>query len=93
MKQNDFCRKRSFATILNFMRQKNFVANSHISSSEGPMVPTMPPFSYWGGRSSPVGKKDKLDRHFMGTSRQSMLFNGNFVTFLKLHYMLYGRLG
>ena len=23
----------------------------------GPMVPTMPPFSYRGGRSSPIGKK------------------------------------
>ena len=54
----------------------------------GPMVPTMPPFSCRGGRSSPIGKNDKLNRHFMGNSRQSMLFNVNFVTFLKLHWML-----
>ena len=52
----------------------------------GPTVPTIPPpFSYRGERSSPIGKKDKLDRHFMGNSRQSMLFNVNFVTFLELH--------
>ena len=51
----------------------------------GPMVPTNPPFSCRGGQSSPVGKKDKLDRHCMGNSRQLMLFNGNFVTFLKMH--------
>ena len=35
-----------------------------------PMVPTMPPFSLRGGRSSSVGKNDKLDCHFMGNSRQ-----------------------
>ena len=51
----------------------------------GLMVPTVPPFSCRGGRSSPVGKKDKVDRHCMGNSKKSMLFNGNFVTFLKLH--------
>ena len=54
-----------------------------------PMVPTMPPFflprmEIIPGRKK---KKDKLDRHIMGNSRQSMLFNFNvnFVTFLKLH--------
>ena len=35
----------------------------------GSMVPTMPPFSCRGGQPSPVGKKGKLDRHFMGNSR------------------------
>ena len=35
----------------------------------GSMVHTMPPFSCRGGRPSPVGKKGKLDRHFMGNSR------------------------
>ena len=33
------------------------------------MVPTLPPFSCRGGRPSPVGKKGKLDCHFMGNSR------------------------
>ena len=28
----------------------------------GPMVPTMPPFSCRGGRSSPVGKKKKKEQ-------------------------------
>ena len=51
----------------------------------GLMVPIMLHFFCRGGRSSPVGKKDKVDRHCMGNNRQSMLFNGNFVTFLKLH--------
>ena len=32
----------------------------------GPKVPTMPPFSYRGGKSSPVGKKSKFDRRNMG---------------------------
>ena len=52
-----------------------------------PMVPTMPPFSCRGGRSSPVRKKkkkNKLDRHIIGNSRPSMLLNfhrkfGNFL--------------
>ena len=40
------------------------------------MVPTMPPFSYQGGRSSPVGKKrNKFDRHIIGNSQPSMLLN------------------
>ena len=42
----------------------------------GPMVPTMPPFSCRGGRSSSVEKKrNKLDRHIIGNSRSSMLLN------------------
>ena len=42
----------------------------------GPMVPTIPPFSCRGGRSSLVGKKrNKLDRHIIGNSRPSMLLN------------------
>ena len=32
----------------------------------GPKVPTMPPFSYRGGKPSPVGKKSKIDRRIMG---------------------------
>ena len=40
------------------------------------MVPTIPPFSCRGGRSSPIGKKkNKLDRHIVGNSRPSMLLN------------------
>ena len=41
------------------------------------MVPTMPPFSCRGGRSSLVGKKKRntLDRHIIGNSRPSMLLN------------------
>ena len=34
----------------------------------GPKVPTMPPFSYRGGRSSPVRKMNKVDCHIMGNS-------------------------
>ena len=32
----------------------------------GPKVPTMPPFSYQGGKPSPTGKKIKIDRRIMG---------------------------
>ena len=32
----------------------------------GPKVPTMPPFSYRGGKSSPTGKMSKVDRRIMG---------------------------
>ena len=32
----------------------------------GPKVPTMPPFSYRGGKPSPAGKKSKIDRRIMG---------------------------
>ena len=32
----------------------------------GPKVPTMPPFSYRGGRPSPTGKKSKINRRIMG---------------------------
>ena len=48
-----------------------------------PMVPTMPPFFLSGRVIVPGWKKDELYRHFMGNGRQSMLFNVNFVTFLK----------
>ena len=41
----------------------------------GPKVPTMPPFSYRGGRPSLVGKKNKVDRHIMGNSLLLMLLN------------------
>ena len=42
----------------------------------GPMVPTMPPFSYQGGGSSSVGKKiNKLDHHIIGNNQPSMLRN------------------
>ena len=41
----------------------------------GPKVPTMPPISYRGGRPSPVGKKNKVDRHIMGNSLPLMLLN------------------
>ena len=33
IKQNYFCRQICFATILNFWRQKNYVANNHFSCS------------------------------------------------------------
>ena len=32
----------------------------------GPKVPTMPLFSYRGGRPSPAGNKNKIDRRVMG---------------------------
>ena len=39
-------------------------------------VPTMPPFSCQGGRSSPVGKKmNQVDRHIIGNSLPLMLLN------------------
>ena len=43
----------------------------------GPMVPIMPPFSFRGGTSSPVGKKKRnaLNHHIIGNSRPSMLLN------------------
>ena len=41
----------------------------------GPKVPTMPPFSYQGGRSSPVEKKNMVDRHIIGNSLPLMLLN------------------
>ena len=41
----------------------------------GPKVPTMPPFFYRGGRPSPVGKKNKVDRHIIGNSLPLMLLN------------------
>ena len=41
----------------------------------GPKVPTMPPFSYWGDRSSPVGKKSKVNRRIMGNSLLLMPIN------------------
>ena len=41
----------------------------------GPKVPTMPPFSCRGGRSSPVRKNNKVDHHIMGNSLPLMLLN------------------
>ena len=41
----------------------------------GPKVPTMPPFSCRGGRPSPIGKKNKFDRHIMGNRLPLMLLN------------------
>ena len=41
----------------------------------GPKVPTMPPFSYRGGKSSPAGKMSKVDRHIMGNSLLLMSLN------------------
>ena len=40
-----------------------------------PKVLTMPPFSCWGGRPSPVGKKNKVDCHIIGNSLPLMLLN------------------
>ena len=45
------------------------------SAGPGPKVPTMPLFSYRGGRSSPLVKKNKVDRHIMGNSLLLMLLN------------------
>ena len=41
----------------------------------GPKVPTMPPISCQGGRSSPVEKKNKFDRHIIGNSLPLKLHN------------------
>ena len=41
----------------------------------GPKVPTMAPFSYRGGRPSPVGKKSEVDRRIMGNSLLLMPLN------------------
>ena len=41
----------------------------------GPKVPTMPLISYWGGRSSPTGKKSKVDCRIMGNSLSLMPLN------------------
>ena len=41
----------------------------------GPRYPQCLPFSYRGGRLSPVGKKNKFDRHIMGNSLPLMLLN------------------
>ena len=41
----------------------------------GPKVPTMPPFSYRGGRPSPAGKKSKIDCLIMGNSLLLMPLN------------------
>ena len=54
----------------------------------GPKVPTIPPFSYRGGRPSPVGKKNKVDHRMIGNSPPLMLlsfqrkFHNFFVTAL-----------
>ena len=69
-------------TILPFFQKLEFSRVLH-------MVPTMPPFFLPGRKIIPgrKKKKDKFDRHIIGNSRLSMLFNFNvnFVTFLKLH--------
>ena len=52
----------------------------------GPMVPTMPPFSCWGERSSPIGKKGtSLTVILQGTVDHQccLFFNVNFVTFFE----------
>ena len=41
----------------------------------GPKVPTMPSFSYRGGRPSPAGKKSKINRRIMGNSLLLMSLN------------------
>ena len=41
----------------------------------GPKVPTMPPFSYRGGKSSPAGKVSKFDCRIMGNSLLLMSLN------------------
>ena len=41
----------------------------------GPKVPTMPPFSYRGGKPSPAGKKSKVDRRIMRNSLLLMPLN------------------
>ena len=55
----------------------------------GPMVPTMPPFSCRGGRSSPIGKKKRtsLIVIFIGNSLPLMVLNFQckFFNFLKVH--------
>ena len=40
-----------------------------------PKVPTMPPFSYQGGKLSPTGKMSKVDRRIMGNSLLLMSLN------------------
>ena len=40
-----------------------------------PKVPTMPPFSYRGGKPSPAGKKSKVDRRILGNSLLLMPLN------------------
>ena len=41
----------------------------------GPKVPTMPSFSYRGGRPSPAGKNSKIDHRIMGNSLLLMPIN------------------
>ena len=41
----------------------------------GPKVPTMPPFSYRGGKPSSVGRKRKCDRRNMGNDLLLMQLN------------------
>ena len=40
-----------------------------------PKAPTMPPFSYRGGKLSPTGKKSKVDRRIIGSSLLLMSLN------------------
>ena len=41
----------------------------------GPKVPTMPPFSYRGGKTSPARKMRKVDHRIMGNSLLLMSLN------------------
>ena len=41
----------------------------------GPKVPIMPLFFFRGGRPSPVGKKNKVDRHIIGNNLPLTLLN------------------
>ena len=41
----------------------------------GPKVPTIPPFSYRGGKPSPAGKKSKDNRRIMGNGLLLMPLN------------------
>ena len=46
-----------------------------MGAGHGPKVPTMPPFSYRGGKPSPAGKKSKIDRRIMGNGLLLMSLN------------------
>ena len=53
----------------------------------GPKVPTMPPFSYQGGKPSPAGKKSNVDCRIMGNSLllMSLNFQCEFYNFFAIH--------
>ena len=46
-----------------------------MGAGPGPKVPTMPPFSYRGGKLSSTGKKSKIDRRIMGNGLLLMSLN------------------